>query len=166
MATTAVIRPDEFTLRFTRRTVIQYGYNGRRQMTLERVTTLGGATDDHVQSIGRGYDNLARLTLVTSYSGNNANGDTRNQVQILRNSFGQVTTSNQSHEGAVDGSTLKVQYAYDTTKSGSEFTRGHRPTSTTYPAGRVVFNDYGTSTSISSLLSRVAKLRNANSSGT
>lgn len=53
--------------------MIDYVYNNRRQLALERVTTLGGATDGHVRSIEREHDDLGRMFRVTShghYAGN------------------------------------------------------------------------------------------------
>jgi len=66
-------------------------------------------------------------------------GNVVNDVQFEYNDFGQRTTSYQSHSGAVNTMTTpKVQYAY---ADGSANTI--RPTSITYPDGRVITFDYG-----------------------
>src|SRR5207249_4953898 len=53
---------------------------------------------------------------------------------------GQLTTEWQSHSGAVNtGSTPKVQYAYSEMSGGANHSR---PTSVTYPNGRVITFNY------------------------
>ena len=106
---------------------------------------------------------------MTSYSNSDGTGTVRNELQYEVNDFSQVTTSYQSHEGAVNTSTSpKVQYTYDTTTSTSVFSRQHRLEKVTYPDGMVVFNDYDTANADypSNRLSRVRKLRETNSTGT
>jgi len=81
-------------------------------------------------------------------------GTVVNQVQHAYNDFSQLTADYQSHSGAVNVSTTpKVQYGYD---SGSGNTI--RPTTMTYPDGRVITYDYGTSSGIDDASSRIASL--------
>jgi hypothetical protein len=75
-------------------------------------------------------------------------------VNFFYNSFGQLITEYQSHSGAVStGTTAKVQYAF---ASGSANTI--RPTSMTYPNGRVLASSYGTTNGIDDAASRVTSL--------
>jgi RHS repeat-associated protein len=142
-------------------------YNERRQLLRVQASDFGTA-DNHVQSIGRTYDALARVTKITSYANASGTGTPRNEIELAYDGLGNVISSKQAHEGAVGGTTPTVQYSYDTSTSTSNgpFTNNHRLQSVTYPNGRVVFNDYGTADSISDRLSRIAAIRNANSSGT
>jgi hypothetical protein len=66
-------------------------------------------------------------------------GTVLNQVQLTYNAFGQLITEQQSHSGAVGGSTPSVQYAYDTGASSSNEIRLNQ---LTYPNGRAVSYNY------------------------
>ena len=67
------------------------------------------------------------------------------------NGLGQITAEYQAVSGAVDPATTpKVQYAYDTLAHGS------RLTSMTYPNGRVLGNNYGTSGGLNDTISRLS----------
>ena len=73
-----------------------------------------------------------------------------------------LTTSYQSHVGAVNTSTTpKVQYGY---ANGSANTV--RPTSLTYPDGRVVTYNYGTGGGMDDAASRVSQLVDSDGSST
>ena len=77
-----------------------------------------------------------------------------NDVQNAYNTFGQLITQYPSHSGAVNTSTTpSVQMAY---ADGSANTV--RPTSLTYPNGRVLNYNYGTSGGTNDLLSRIGSL--------
>ena len=77
-----------------------------------------------------------------------------NEVQFAYDDFGQIVTEYQEHAGAVNtGTSLKVQYAY---ADGSSNTI--RMTKMTYPNGRELNYNYGTSGSTDDALSRVASL--------
>lgn len=77
-----------------------------------------------------------------------------NQVRFAYNDFGQLTEDCQAHAGTVNVSTTpKVQYGY---ADGSANTV--RPASLTYPDGRVLTYDYGTSGGIDESISRTASL--------
>ena len=70
------------------------------------------------------------------------------------NSFGQLITDYQAHSGAVStGTSPKVQYGY---ANGSANTV--RPTTMTYPDGRVLIYNYGAGSSMADALSRIAAL--------
>ena len=77
-----------------------------------------------------------------------------NETQFAYNDFGQLITDYQAHGGAVNTSTSpKVQYGY---AAGSD--NSVRPTSMTYPDGRVLTYDYGTASGMNDAASRVEAL--------
>ena len=81
-------------------------------------------------------------------------GSIVNEVQSVYDDFGELVTEYQEHGGAVDtGTSLKVEYAY---ADGSSNTI--RLTKMTYPDGRELNYDYGSSGSTDDALSRVASL--------
>jgi hypothetical protein len=81
-------------------------------------------------------------------------GTVINEVQYAYSSFSQLITEYQSHSGAVNTSTTpKVQYAYD-----DGIANTIRRTSVTYADGRVVNYDYGSSSGMNDVLSRLASL--------
>jgi len=81
-------------------------------------------------------------------------GSVVNEVQFAYNDFGQLTHDYHAHSGAVNtGTTPKVQYGY---ADGSGNTI--RPTTLTYPNGRVITFDYGSGDSIPDAASRIASI--------
>ena len=150
-----------------RGTVIGYSYSNTRLPSIQSVTTLGSGVDGSVRSIARTYDNLQRLQNITSYASTGGTGTVVNDVQFALNDFSQVTSTYQSHSGAVNTSTTpNVQQAYDTTTSGSVFSARHRRQSITYPNGRVIYYDYGTSGGAYDVLSEVRTIWDTSTSGT
>ncbi|MDZ4818681.1 MAG: RHS repeat-associated core domain-containing protein, partial [Planctomycetota bacterium] len=151
------------------RTILEYTYNGRRQVELEKATQLGTDIDNHIQSIKHEYDTLGREEKVTSYANSDGTGTVRNQVQRAYNQLSQVTQEWQSHEGVVStgmSPSPSVSYGYDATVSSNVFTNGHRHKDTTYPSDRVIFKDYNTGGEINDLVHRPKKLRETDGSGT
>jgi RHS repeat-associated protein len=147
-----------------RGTVLTFTYNERRQTALQGATTLGGA-DDYVKSIGRAYDDLARVETITSYQNDDGTGTVRNQIQYTYDDLGRITKSQQDHDGAVDGSSPNVQYAYDTSATSNVFDDGARPESITYPSGRVIHYDYGTADAVDDRLHRIQNLYETDTMG-
>ncbi len=72
----------------------------------------------------------------------------------------------QSHSGVVGGSTPSVQYTYDMSATSGLLNNRARLEQLTYPDGRALFYDYGSSDGIDDLLSRSYRLRETNGSGT
>jgi RHS repeat-associated protein len=148
-----------------RGTILDYVYNGRRQLELTKVFALGGA-DNAIESIKRSYDSLGRLEFITSYDANTGSGTVLNEVQLAYNDMGQVATSYQSHQGVVNtGTSPNVQYSYDTTVSGNVFSRQHRLQQITHPNGRTAVYDYDT-TNIDRVNNRLSLPRSLWSGGT
>lgn len=80
-------------------------------------------------------------------------------MQSTYNDFGQVSVQYQAHAGAVNtGTTPKVQYSY---ANGSDNTI--RPTAITYPNGRQIDYNYGTSGGMDDVLSRLQSIDESSS---
>lgn len=154
--------------------VIETVYDDARRPTVNRVTAFGGsgAVDETIKAISTTYDELGRTQKVTSH-GNAATDptdttDVENQIEYTYDDAGATTASAQSHSGIVDGTTPEVQYAYDTSTDtaggGTLFDDGRRLETITYPAGRVVYYDYGSSGSFGDRQTRVTAIRDGSSS--
>ena len=107
--------------------------------------------DGGVRRIETAYDGQGNAYLITSYTATSG-GTVVNQVQREFNGRGQLTREWQAVGGAVNtGTTPSVQYGYSFAPSGS--TNHSRPTSITYPNGRVLAYNYaaGLSDTISRL---------------
>ena len=93
----------------------------------------------------------------TLSSWNNASvtsGDVVNQCLFQYNDFQQLIADYQEHDGEVDTDTTPVvQYGY---ADGSANTI--RPTTLTYPNGRVLYYGYGTGGGINDAISRIGSL--------
>ncbi len=153
-----------------RGTVISFSFDELRRQQSQKVTSLGGSTDGTVRSITKGYDSLGRVAKLTSH-GNQTDdpdnsADIENQIVYTYNDLGQVTESEQSHDGAVSGSTPSVQYAYDHSATSGIFDDGTRLESVTYPDGRVLFSDYGASDEIDDRTGRIKRIRETSGTGT
>ncbi|MFO0248393.1 MAG: RHS repeat-associated core domain-containing protein, partial [Planctomyces sp.] len=134
-------------------TVHEFDFDKLGRQTHDRVTTLGSGVDGAVRRISSTYEVRGMRESITSYDNATVgSGSIVNDTKFTYNSFGQLTADYQSHSGAVNtGSSPKVQYAY---ASGSANTI--RPTTVTYPNGRVVTYGYDSSNSMADALSRVA----------
>lgn len=121
----------------------------------DRVTNLGTGIDSAVQRIGRTFEVRGLLQNVTSYSSPVVgHGVVVNDVQRAYNSFEQLVTEYQEHNGAVNSSTsVSVGYQW---ADGSANTI--RQTGFLYPNGRLITLGYGTVGGIDDALSRVASI--------
>jgi RHS repeat-associated protein len=122
----------------------------------DRITTLGSGVDGAVRRLATRYEVRGMRVKLSSYDhATVGSGSLVNEVQFAYNDFGQLIADYQSHSGAVNtGSTPQVQYGYE---SGSANTI--RPTSLTYPNGRVLSYDYGTTGGIPDALSRIDAIK-------
>jgi YD repeat-containing protein len=132
-----------------------YDYDQRGRRTQDRVTTLGSGVDGAVRRIETAYTPLDRVETITSYDAPGVgSGNVVNQVQFKYNAFGQSIETLQNTSGAVNPSTSpSVQSGY---ADGSANTI--RPLSLTYPSGRQITLDYGSSGSIDAAVGRVVRL--------
>ena len=136
-------------------TVHAFDFDALGRPTQDRVTALGSGVDNAVRRIATTYDILGRREKITSYDNPSVgSGSIVNEVQSIYDDFGQLITEYQEHGGAVNTSTsLKVGYSY---ANGSSNTI--RPTKMTYPDGRELNYNYGSSGSTDDALSRAASL--------
>jgi RHS repeat-associated protein len=81
-------------------------------------------------------------------------GTVVNEVERRYDAFNILIEDRQAHDGAVDGSTLKVQYTYSS-GTGNQLRR----TSLTYPNGRQLDSQYGSANSIDDHLNRINALK-------
>jgi RHS repeat-associated protein len=139
-------------------TTHSYGYDVLGRPISDSVTTLGSGVDGTVRELTTAYDTGGRPYLFTSYS-SPTGGTVVNQVENLYNELGQLTNQYQEHRGAVNASTTAdVQYAYTDLANGAN---NSRPTSMTYPNGRVL--DYVYNSGIDNSISRLSALADDNS---
>jgi YD repeat-containing protein len=136
-------------------TVHTLEYDKLGRLLHDRVTTLASGVDGAVRRISRTYEVRGMLAKITSYDNATVGtGNVANESEFTYNGFGQLTKEAQSHSGAVGSSSPNVQYGY---ANGSA---NHiRPTSLTYPDGRVVDFSYGSAGSASDILSTVYELK-------
>ena len=136
-------------------TVHEYDRDKLGRQTHDRVTALGTGVDGAIRRLSTGYEVRGMKSKLTSW--NNASvtsGDVVNESVFVFNSFRQLIADYQSHGGTVNtGTSPKVQYGF---ADGSANTI--RPTSLTYPNGRVIASDYGTANGINDAVSRIASL--------
>lgn len=128
----------------------------------------GSEVDNSILSIGRAYDDLGRLTRVTSYDDDEAtSGHEVNEIVWEYNDWGLVQESWQEHDGTVDAYTPSIAYEYYTDEDA---TYGYdadqmdlRLEYVVYPNGRKVHYTYGADDSFADYLSRVDAIREDNS---
>lgn len=133
-------------------TIHEYDYDLLGRRTQDRITTLGPGVDNTVLRIAISYDVRGLVSKITSYDDATVGaGNVVNEVCFEYNSFGQLIREYQSHLGAVDKATTPAcRYGY---ADGSANTV--RPTSMTYPNGRVLNFDYGAPGGMADALSRI-----------
>jgi hypothetical protein len=116
-------------------TVHTYHYDGLLRLDRDWVTAVGPGVDGRVQRITISYNARGLPETITSADAENL---VVNQVRLVYNAFGLLTTDYQEHAGAVNLSTSpQVGYTY------SDGTAGHvRRTRMVYPNGRVLRYEY------------------------
>jgi RHS repeat-associated protein len=136
-------------------TVHSYDFDLLGRQTADRITSLGSGIDNAVLRILTSYEVRGLVRNITSLDNATVGqGNVVNDVQNVYNSFQQLTAEYQSHSGTVNVSTTpNVQYAY---ANGSANTI--RPTSMTFPNGRVLTYSYGTANGTNDAASRIASL--------
>ena len=153
--------------------VITYGYDGRRRLEKQRVTTLTSPTDGGVQRILYTYNTTGQLQKVTSYTDPNA-GTIVNEVALTYDGFGQLTKDEQGHTSAgTTGSGQAVQYGYAHSSHSDESSSDNyfdRLSDIVYPNGRYAWYIYDTHSTtgigaIDHLLSRVSRIADGTSGG-
>jgi RHS repeat-associated protein len=137
-------------------TIRTIDYDKLGRLIHDRVTTLDPNVDGAVRPISRTYEVRGMLDKITSYDNATVgSGTIVNEVQFAYNDFSQLITEYQAHSGAVNtGTSPKVQYGY---ANGTN--NNYRPTSLTYPSGRVLDFNYGSTDSLDDRLSRLVKIQ-------
>jgi RHS repeat-associated protein len=141
-----------------------YAYDdiGRLQSDAVTNTTLPSGVDGAVRRIEWTYDDLSRVSTVTSYSAASG-GTVVNQIAYTYGAggWGNVTMSQQSHSDEVDGNTPHVDYAYADGASNG-VAKYVRLTSVTYPgpesSRRVVTYHYPSTGTLGDALSRLESI--------
>jgi RHS repeat-associated protein len=137
----------------------EYAYDALGRLTLDSLPDGPGAgVDGAIRAIGRSYAVDGDLEKVTSYSDAEAT-TVANEVEYVRNAFGQVTEERQSHGAGV--AMAQVEYAYQSAAGGGN---SARRTEIVYPASKQVDLRYeGT---INDAASRLRKLVDPNTTPT
>ena len=134
-------------------TVHEYEFDKLGRLLHDRVTDLGEDIDDNVLRISRAYNGRGQVVSVTSYD-EPYDGAVVNEVRRAYNRFGQLVREWQAHGQAVDvDSTPSAAYGYE---DGSANTI--RPSSLSYPSGRILSYSYGEAGAMNDTLSRVEQL--------
>ncbi|MCX6908425.1 MAG: RHS repeat-associated core domain-containing protein [Verrucomicrobia bacterium] len=136
-------------------TIHAYDYDKMGRFVHDRVTELGTGVDNGVLRVSREYEVRGMLSKITSYD--NAvvgSGSIVNEVAMTYNDFAQLASDKQAHDGAVGGGTPAVGYEYE---DGSE--NSVRPSAISYPSGRQLTYDYGTTDGADDVLSRIAGIK-------
>ena len=152
-------------------TVHEYTYDHLGRLTRDAATELGGDIDGWVRRIERTYEIRGMLETVTSYEtpqaeggSSSGEGDIVNQIKLTYNDLGRLVRFYQEHDGAVDeASTPYVEDSYDTSVSGSAYTKAMRLNKFRYPNGRLVHYTYDDA--INDALNRIQEIQD-DSSGT
>ncbi|WP_166442703.1 RHS repeat domain-containing protein [Phragmitibacter flavus] len=124
-----------------------YIYDLMGRLIQNHTPVIGSGVDGSVRLLGTEYDTHGRAFRLTSYSATSA---IVNQVVRGFNGIGCLTTEYQSHGGAVTVSTPRVQYQCTSATDNIQ-----RRTSITYPNGRQLDYEYGSSGGIDDVLNRV-----------
>jgi len=144
-------------------TIHEFDYDKLGRQTHDRVTTLGSGVAGAVRRISTTYEVRGMKEAVTSWDDASVtSGNVVNEAQFAYNNFGQLTHDYQAHSGTVNVmSTPSVQYGF---ANGADNTV--RPTSVTYPDGRVISYNYDASGSMPDALSRVTSIVDDDGSST
>jgi len=120
----------------------------------DAVTTLASGVDGAVRRLSSGYDVRGRLQSLSSHSAPETGaGVMLNEVKFDYNGIDCLTADIQSHAGAVDEDTPRVQY----TCTGAVDAVLRRKT-VVYPNGRIVAYEYGDPHGIDDVLNRVQSM--------
>ncbi len=137
-------------------TVHAFVYDDLGRVLHDRVTTLGTDIDSAVLRTSTSYEVRGMVASITHYDhASVGSGSVVNEVVYQYHDLGMLEKEYQEHEEAQDANTLYVQYYFDTSANGGEFTKALRPASVRYPNGRLVHFTYGASDSLADVLNRL-----------
>ena len=147
------------TIKDQRGAVRTLAYDAQGRLFTDAVTTLPAGVDGGVRRREYAYDSLSRLFTATSFNATSA-GTIVNQVRHTFDGWGNTLKREDSHVGAVVvGTTPSVQTSF-ADGGASGLAKYVRKVSTTYPNGRVVFQNYPAAGTVGDRLSRVDNLAN------
>ena len=97
--------------------VITYSYDNARRQTLQAATGIPASVDSGVESIGRTYDTMGRVTHITSYD-TSSGTSALNEIEYVYNATtsnksGTLKYSYQNHAGTATDSSPKFFYRTD-----------------------------------------------------
>ena len=103
---------------------------------------------------------MSRVKTITSYNDVSASADINvvNQVEYAYNGYRLVAETKQSHDGKVVGATPSVVYSYEDGDTGDGIADYVRLSQVTYPDGRQIDYDYGTTGSSDDALNLVVTI--------
>ncbi len=152
---------QQLTVTDQRGTVLTFLYDTLGRLTDDCVTTVGVDTQSSPRRISTAYEVRGMVQAISSQSNATpGSGTVLNQVAMTYNDFGQLIEEQQDRGGVVSGSSPSVQYGYDSGASGSNQIR---PSTLTYPNGRVITYSHGTSGGMSDYLNRVDAIEDTTS---
>ena len=133
----------------------QYSFDLLGRMLSDTVTHTAAGVDTTVLKLAYAYEVRGMLQELTSYNSASSSSTSNivNDIYYSYNTFSQLTGEFQNHSGIATTSSPGVQYAY---ANGSANTV--RLTMITYPSGRALNYNYGTSGGTNDLLGRVSAL--------
>lgn len=120
-----------------------------------QVNGVSRDVDDAIRRIGYEYDSLGRMTGSTSHISTASSGNIRDEAVFAYTPLWQVASVSQQHDGAVTGSSPKVEYTYSNVDANGAADNYSRLTKQVYPTGSdTIQYDYDTG-EIDDRLSRV-----------
>jgi RHS repeat-associated protein len=144
-------------------TVHAYEYDALGRRTKDEVTTFGTNVDQGIESIESAFTTDGRLATVTSRDGSQG---IVNQVEYTYGVVGDVdlghlTSFKQEHDGAVDGNSHTLSFAYDTQAFATTgITNYSRLDTVTYDNGTIIRHVYDPDgTGNDELDTRISRLR-------
>jgi RHS repeat-associated protein len=127
-----------------------YAYDAVGRTTADVIAALGSGVDGHVRRLAFSFDSAGRPHKFTSYNAVSG-GDAIHEVRREYNGLGQLTKESQDDPDRVGGTAPAVQYAYGLDDGSNRSVL----TSVTYPNGRVVEYNYGTTGGLNDRISRL-----------
>ncbi|MDR2439632.1 MAG: hypothetical protein LBE12_09735 [Planctomycetaceae bacterium] len=132
-------------------------YDNKRRLISEQVLTLGNGIDTRVKSQKITYNNSGAVHQVKCLGVNNS---VINEIRFEYDNSGLPIKNYISNYGTVDVSTTPyISYSYEHDSNNGVLETRIRPSSITYPSGRIIDINYGDNNSLTDLLNEIASIR-------